>query len=107
MKQNTMRLAWRGVLLATAGLLAAAPAFAQTSVARSLAATCANCHGTDGHAKDGMKTLAGKPADEIIKLVSEFRTGQRPATIMHQISKGYTEDQIKMVAEYFAQQPAK
>jgi cytochrome c553 len=33
-----------------------------------------------------------------------FRDGKRPATIMHQIAKGYTDAQIDAVAEHFARQ---
>lgn len=76
-------------------------------LARNLAATCANCHGTDGRAVGEMKPLAGMPADEIVKKVGEFRSGVQPATIMHQISKGYTEEQIRLVAGYFAAQKAR
>ena len=76
-------------------------------LARNLAATCANCHGTDGHARGDMKPLAGLAADKIIERVAEFKSGAQPATVMHQIAKGYTEEQIKLVAGYFAAQPAK
>ena len=76
-------------------------------LARNLAATCANCHGTNGQALGDMKTLAGVPADTIISMMAGFKSGAQPATIMHQIAKGYTDDQIKLVAAYFAAQPAK
>jgi cytochrome c553 len=77
------------------------------NLARNLAATCANCHGTDGNARGDMKPLAGLAADKIIERVAAFKSGAQPATVMHQIAKGYTEEQIKLVAGYFAAQPAK
>lgn len=96
------------LLIPLAFALAASGSQAQdVHLARNLAATCANCHGTDGVAKGEMKTLAGRPAAELIQLVNEFRSGTRPATIMHQISKGYTDEQIRLVAEFFAAQPVK
>ncbi len=88
-------------------LLAAAPLCAtaqDASVARSLAATCANCHGTDGHSVGGMETLAGMNKAEMVRKLNEFRSGSRPATIMHQLAKGYTEQQIDLIAGYFAAQ---
>lgn len=93
---------------AVAALALAAPwAMAQDALlARSLAATCANCHGTFGQARGDMKVLAGTSADEIIALVNKFRSGAEPATIMHQISKGYTDEQLKLIAGHFAAQPA-
>lgn len=75
-------------------------------LARNLAATCANCHGTNGVAQGEMKTLAGRPAAELIQLMNEFRSGARPATIMHQITKGYTDEQIRLMANFFAAQPS-
>jgi len=86
------------------GLLVAIPVQADTHQGRSLAATCATCHGTNGYAQPGMKSLAGRPAHEIVQLVREFRAGQRPSTLMQQIAKGYTEAQIAQIAEFFAGQ---
>ena len=84
------------------------PAQAQdANLGRNLAATCANCHGTNGNARGDMKPLAGTPADKMLAMLADFRSGNQPATIMHQISKGYTEEQLKLVAAYFAaQKPA-
>ena len=95
---------------ALALLLAAAPAaFAQdVHLARNLAATCANCHGTNGQGRGEMKALAGRPAAATIAMMAGYKSGTLPATIMHQIAKGYTDEQIKLIANYLAaQQPKK
>lgn len=95
-------------LLACGLLAAAAPARAQdATLARNLAATCANCHGTNGHAQGDMKPLAGVPADKLLAQLADYRSGAQPATIMHQIVKGYTEDQLKLIAGFFAAQKPK
>ncbi len=85
------------------------PAYAQNQEQlniRALAATCANCHGTNGKAVEGsvVVTLAGVPRDYIVAQMLAFKSGARPATIMHQISKGYSDAQIEQVATYFAAQ---
>ena len=73
---------------------------------RSLAATCAHCHGTDGRAVQGeaLVRLAGRPADDTLSALLAFRAGQRPATVMHQIAKGYAPEQLEALAKYFAAQ---
>lgn len=93
---------------AAAALVLIAPgAMAQDAhLARSLAATCANCHGTNGNARGDMKPLAGVSAEKLIAMLADYKSGAQPATIMHQIAKGYTDAQIKLVAGYFAAQPA-
>jgi cytochrome c553 len=54
-----------------------------------------------------MKPLAGLAADKLIAMMADYRAGNQPATIMHQIVKGYTEEHIGLIAGYFAAQPAK
>jgi cytochrome c553 len=39
--------------------------------------------------------------------MNDFRSGAQPATIMHQLSKGFTDAQIKAIAGYFAAQASK
>jgi cytochrome subunit of sulfide dehydrogenase len=69
-----------------------------------LAGTCANCHGTAGKSNGGLPTLAGLPKDTLIQSMRDFREGKRPATVMHQLAKGYSDEQVALMAEYFAQQ---
>ncbi|MFN5512394.1 MAG: c-type cytochrome [Burkholderiales bacterium] len=93
--------------LGAAALSLHAPAFAQAAdpnLARNLAATCANCHGTDGQARGEAAPLAGMPEQRLLNTLNLYRNGTLPATIMHQITKGYTEDQLKLIAGYFAAQ---
>ncbi len=96
-------------LILLASLTAAAPgSFAgDPAVARSLAATCANCHNTDGRtvADSGIEPLAGVEKAKLLQKLADFRSGNKPATIMHQISKGYTDEQLELIAGYFAAQP--
>ena len=71
---------------------------------RSWAAGFANCHGTNGQALQGMEPLAGVSQEDIIKKMQDFKTGRKPATLMHQLSKGYSDEQIQAIAGYFAAQ---
>ncbi len=95
---------------AVAAVLSTA-AFAQAPVskhlARNLAAQCANCHGTNGNSAGVVPSLAGVRAADIVKKVADYRDGKLPGTIMHQLAKGYTDEQIVLIAEYFSKQQAK
>jgi cytochrome c553 len=74
------------------------------NLARNLAATCANCHGTNGKSLGGIEPLAGIAKDTIVQKMKDFKSGAKPATIMHQISKGFSDQQIELIAAYFAAQ---
>lgn len=89
-------------------LLLAGSACAQTSIPplqlRALAATCASCHGTDGNAVEGAGSLAlrGLGREYIAQQLIAFRSDTRPATVMHQLIKGYTPEQVEQLAAYFS-----
>ena len=89
-------------LMALAGVAQAA----DPNLARNLAATCANCHGTNGHALpgSGLDALAGVEKAKTLQKLNDFKSGVKPASIMHQIAKGYTDEQLDLIATYFATQ---
>ena len=73
--------------------------------AQQLASACAICHGTDGRGDSQvLPPLAGMPREHIASQMRAFRDGQRPATVMHQIARGYTDEQIDALAAWFAAQ---
>jgi len=79
---------------------------AQSLPVRSLAATCAACHGTQGRAIEAAAVpgLAGLPAGYLSEQMKGFKSGTRQATLMNQIAKGYSDAQIEQLAAYFAAQ---
>jgi cytochrome c553 len=87
-----------GLVLALASSTAAANG-------QRLYATCAACHGTNGAgAGNALPVLAGQPKNALVASMRAFKTGARPATIMHQIAKGYTDEQIEQIAVYLSKQ---
>lgn len=105
-----MKPQFAALLLAGGATLAASAATPLDTVnlhMRALAATCANCHGTDGRTTQGsaIPSLAGMPREYMVAQMKAFRDGSRPATVMHQLAKGFTDEQIESVATYFAKQP--
>ena len=72
---------------------------------RAMAANCAACHGTNGNSAGGAVVgLAGGNKDYFVAQMKAFKEGKREATIMHQISKGYSDAEIAALADFFAAQ---
>ncbi len=96
------------LLLASLFLLSASgPAVAQTAdpnLPRNLAAGCSACHGTNGVSLGGMPSLAGQSKADLVRKMQDYKAGRAPATIMHQLAKGYTDEQIDLMAGWFAAQ---
>ena len=87
-----------------AGLLLASPGQAgDVSRGQMLSASCAGCHGTDGHSPGSIPDISGKSAEFIRTSMLEFRSGTRPSTIMGRQAKGYSDEEIQLIAEYFGQ----
>ncbi len=99
-------------LLAGAAVLAPGPSQAQAPSpdrqARAWAASCAACHGTGGQSTGGIPPIAGRDAEVIYRTLLEFKNKQRPAaTVMHQHTQGYTDEELRRIAQHFAQQNSK
>lgn len=89
--------------------LCAAPAVAdgdnsqlESRTARLLAANCAACHGTEGRSQRPMPRLAGISKPYFVEQMNAFRSGARKETVMHQLARGYSEEQIGELADYFS-----
>jgi len=71
---------------------------------RTLAASCAACHGTNGNSASVTPTLAGLDDGFFIAEMLAFKDGTRSATVMHRHAKGLNIDEINLLANYFARQ---
>lgn len=87
---------------------AAAPGTAASGGIRSgtmLANTCAGCHGTIGHsAGETMPSLAGLDERYFVKTMQDFKSGARPSTIMGRLARGYSDNELKALADFFSAQ---
>ncbi|MDH5444994.1 MAG: cytochrome c4 [Gammaproteobacteria bacterium] len=80
--------------------------YAATPSAAMLANTCAGCHGTNGSSVGpASPTIAGISKDYFIETMQAYKSGERPSTIMTRIAKGYTDEEIKLMAGFFSKQP--
>jgi sulfide dehydrogenase cytochrome subunit len=68
------------------------------------ASSCSGCHPVSRSVDTPVGRLIGsKPAD-IVTDVQAFRSGQRAATVMDRIAKGFTDDEIKAIADWYGAQ---
>lgn len=73
---------------------------------RGLAATCANCHGTDGKGvvDGGMPLINNLSSEQILAQLKAFKSGAREGTIMPQLAKGYSDEQLEIIAKQLGNQ---
>lgn len=69
-----------------------------------LSASCEGCHGTGGRSPGAIPAIAGKSLDYIVDMLQSYRSGERQATVMGRHANGYTEEEIRLIAEYFSKQ---
>lgn len=120
MKNTKFYITWFYAILATSATLATSVSLAVSANAaevvvspasqsnnqhiRTLAASCAACHGSNGNAVAGSAVLAGLDASYFSKQMLAFKDGSRPATVMHHHAKGLNLDEIDQLALYFSRQ---
>lgn len=68
------------------------------------AATCSTCHGTDGRAVPGSIPLAGNNGEDMRQKLLDYKNDVLPSTVMGQITKGYSDEQLGALAAWFAAQ---
>ncbi|AYH42453.1 cytochrome C [Azoarcus sp. DN11] len=73
--------------------------------ARNLAANCTSCHAPDAPTPNAIPRITGLPAATILQKLQEFRAGTAPATVMQQIVRGYSDEQLALIAAHFASHP--
>lgn len=88
------------------GFGAASTGASEVRSAGMLANTCAGCHGTDGaSAGDYMPTIGGLAKGYLFEVMSDYKTGLRPSTIMGRIMRGYSDQEIWAIADFYASKP--
>lgn len=85
-----------------AGLVASASAWADAAPG---ATACTGCHGPAALGS-GIPSLDGHAADDIVAQMQAFRSGERKATVMDRIARGFTEEETRAIAEWLAKPEA-
>jgi sulfide dehydrogenase cytochrome subunit len=83
-------------------MLCFSPLYAAEPSGQMLAVACAGCHGTQGKSQSTIPGLSHLTAQQLIKAMKAFKSGERPSTLMGRIAKGYSDAEIESMAEYLA-----
>lgn len=80
------------------------PQIASAEVTRGamLANSCAACHGTDGRGSKRIPRLNDLDSADMVELMQGFKEEGADATIMGRHARGYTDEEIKLIAKHFA-----
>jgi cytochrome subunit of sulfide dehydrogenase len=87
-----------------AACLFACAATAATTVPPPGAASCTGCHAESAKVETRVPRITGRAPAEIVAAMEAFRSGQKPATVMDRIAKGFTDAEIRMIADWFGAQ---
>ncbi|MEY6431963.1 c-type cytochrome [Thioalkalicoccus limnaeus] len=106
MKRRTKLALYASILLFSTLNTAQAETLLSGADARTLAMTCAGCHGTDGASVGpASPTIGGMYRGYFIEIMEGFRSGEIYSTVMGRIARGYTDDEIELMADYFMSKP--
>lgn len=80
-----------------------APAVMSGASAKMLADTCQGCHGMNGNSLGpAMPSIAGMSAEYLTEVLKAYKSGDASSTIMGRITKGYSDEELKQVAEVYS-----
>jgi cytochrome subunit of sulfide dehydrogenase len=96
---NPLSVGWGLVGVAAAGLVCTPARAADLQI---LGSSCSGCHTNSEKLATPIPRIRGLPEAFILEAMRAFRAGQRPATVMDRIAKGFTDDEIKQLAAYFS-----
>ena len=88
------------------GLVAVSLAAAQAASVEppAGASSCTGCHPANAGVETPVPPLAGRNAADIVAAMEAFRSGQKPATVMDRIAKGFAVEEIQAIAAWYAAQ---
>jgi len=91
-------------LAAAIGVASIAAAAVASAEPPAGAAACSGCHPVSSRVASPVPRLGGADRAAIARAMQDFRSGQRAATVMDRIAKGFTDDEIQAIAAWYATQ---
>ena len=89
-------------VIASFGLAGTAQAGGDIQAGKAKAGPCAACHGANGEGKAPNPTLAGKPEDQVIQALKDYKSGKRNNAVMKTFASPLSEQDMANLAAYYA-----
>jgi sulfide dehydrogenase cytochrome subunit len=70
------------------------------------AASCLGCHAAAG-SESPVVPLSSLTAEQIQIAMQAFRSGSRASTVMDRIAKGFTDEEVRAIAQWYARDKGK
>ena len=67
-----------------------------------LASMCITCHGADGKGSKPIPGISGEEPEDFVDLMKAFASGDQATSIMDRHAQGYTEAELRQLAEFFS-----
>ena len=94
----------RARMLAVASMLAV-PAWALGGSPPG-ASSCLGCHPV-GATDSPVLSLSTLTAAQIVTAMRAYRSGTRPSTVMDRVAKGFSDEEIRAIAQWYAHDKSK
>jgi len=91
-------------LAAAIGVASIATAVVASAEPPAGAVACSGCHPASTRVTSPVLRLHGLEQAAIVRAMQDFRSGQRAATVMDRIAKGFTDAEIQAIAAWYATQ---
>lgn len=89
-------------IIAALGVAGAAWAGGDAQAGKTKAGVCAGCHGANGEGKAPNPALAGKPADQFIQAIKDYKSGKRNNPVMKTFASQLSDQDMANLAAYYA-----
>ena len=70
------------------------------------AASCLGCHPVAAN-QGPVLSLSTLSAEQMVTAMQAFRSGTRPSTVMDRVAKGFSDEEVRAIAQWYARAPAK
>jgi len=91
-------------LLVASLMILTVNAYAATAEPPPGATACSGCHPASAGRRTGVPPLTGRNPADIVAAMQAFRSGQRAATVMDRIAKGFSDAEVEAIAAWYTDQ---